>query len=89
PYPFEETGAIVDDMPQAGFSLETQTKPVYSAIRSESTIAHELAHQWFGDSVSVEKWNHIWLNEGFATYSQWLWSEHKGTQTAHDAFLAS
>ncbi|MGW6061251.1 M1 family metallopeptidase [Streptomyces sp. NPDC055189] len=88
PYPFEETGAIVDDMPQAGFSLETQTKPVYSAIRSESTIAHELAHQWFGDSVSVEKWNHIWLNEGFATYSQWLWSEHKGTQSAHDAFLA-
>ncbi|MEW2389602.1 M1 family metallopeptidase [Streptomyces venezuelae] len=88
PYPFEETGAIVDDMPQAGFSLETQTKPVYSAIRSESTIAHELAHQWFGDSVSPESWNNIWLNEGFATYSQWLWSEHKGTQTAHDAFVA-
>ncbi|GAA3117543.1 M1 family metallopeptidase [Streptomyces rectiviolaceus] len=88
PYPFEETGAIVDDMPQAGFSLETQTKPVYSAIRSESTIAHELAHQWFGDSVTPEKWNDIWLNEGFATYSQWLWSEHKGTQSARDAFLA-
>ncbi|MGW5732703.1 MULTISPECIES: M1 family metallopeptidase [Streptomyces] len=88
PYPFEETGAIVDDMPQAGFSLETQTKPVYSAIRSESTIAHELAHQWFGDSVTPEKWHDIWLNEGFATYSQWLWSEHKGTQTAREAFLA-
>ncbi|MFG2649459.1 M1 family metallopeptidase [Streptomyces sp. NPDC048436] len=88
PYPFEETGAIVDDMPQAGFSLETQTKPVYSAIRSESTIAHELAHQWFGDSVSVDRWKDIWLNEGFATYSQWLWTEHKGTQSAHDAFLA-
>ena len=55
-YPFVETGAIADNATYQGqplgFSLETQTKPVYSAVRSESTIAHELAHQWFGDSVS-------------------------------------
>jgi aminopeptidase N len=92
PYPFVNVGAIADNATyngQAlGFSLETQTKPVYSAVRNSSTIAHELAHMWFGDSVSVKTWDNIWLNEGFATFAQYLWGEHIGTATAHDAFLA-
>ena len=58
PYPFDSTGAIADNAnyngQAIGFSLETQTRPLYSAVRSDSTIAHELAHQWFGDSVSVQ-----------------------------------
>jgi aminopeptidase N len=49
---------------------------------------HELAHQWFGDSVALAEWKHIWLNEGFAQYSEWLWSEEEGLGTAQEQFDA-
>jgi aminopeptidase N len=92
PYPFNSTGAIADNATYngqpLGFSLETQTRPVYSAVRSTSTIAHEVAHMWFGDSVSVADWRHIWLNEGFASYAQYLWTEHLGGASPHDQFVA-
>ena len=87
-YPFEEVGAIVDHTPQVGYALETQTKPVFDTAPDAETLAHELAHQWFGDAVTVTRWSDIWLNEGFATWSEWLWTEHAGGRTAHDTFLA-
>jgi aminopeptidase N len=82
PYPFDSVGGIVPDEQRLNYSLETQTRPTYSPKifkDGETTIiAHELAHQWFGDSVSLHDWRDIWLNEGFATYAQWLWDEHEG-----------
>ncbi len=85
PYPFNSYGSIVDD-DSVGYALETQTRPVYSRAASEGTVVHELAHQWFGNAVSPERWQDIWLNEGWATYVEWLWSEHRGRDSAQTSF---
>lgn len=85
PYPFNSYGAIVDD-DSVGYALETQTRSFFSRNAREGTIAHELAHQWMGDQVSPERWADIWLNEGWATYSEWMWDEHRGRDTAAQTF---
>ena len=85
-YPFNAVGSIVDDAKVVGYSLETQTKPVYDRMPDETTVAHELSHMWFGDSVTLTEWPDIWLHEGFATWSEWIWSEHNGNKTAQKYF---
>ena len=89
-YPFSTVGAIIDDQPDLFFALETQTRPVYASgfwpDGGDSVIAHELAHQWYGDHVALEQWQDIWLNEGWATYAEWIWAEHEGFFTPQDAF---
>ncbi|MBM0234683.1 M1 family metallopeptidase [Micromonospora sp. STR1_7] len=91
PYPFDAYGGVVVSDSRIGYALETQSRPVYSGgffRQGENTgvVAHELAHQWFGDSVALAKWEDIWLNEGFATYAEWLWAEHTKESTAKEAF---
>jgi aminopeptidase N len=83
PYPFEVYGSLVMNT-NFGAALENQTLSIYGIDMvdlddiegTELVVAHELAHQWFGDDVSVADWGDIWLNEGFATYAEGLWLEH-------------
>ncbi|MCV2489409.1 M1 family metallopeptidase [Geodermatophilus sp. YIM 151500] len=92
PYPFVTAGGIVDDSTDLRFALETQTRPIYSPffftdqVFGDLVVVHELAHQWFGDDLRLGAWQDIWLNEGFATYAEWLWLEKEGLATAQQVF---
>jgi aminopeptidase N len=86
PYPFDAIGAIVDYAPNVFYSLESQGKANYWRVVGESTIVHEVAHQWFGNAVTLEQWPDIWLNEGFAVWSEWIYDERINNVTAQSAF---
>jgi aminopeptidase N len=91
-YPFSASGGIVDNNEEFGYALENQTRPIYapgffdSQESGDAVVVHELAHMWYGDSLAVARWSDIWLNEAFASYAEWMWSEDQGLGTAQEIF---
>ncbi|QES47872.1 zinc metalloprotease [Streptomyces venezuelae] len=87
PYPFETYGVLIADA-TTGFELETQTLSLfergiftgagYPEWYVEAVMVHELAHQWFGDSVTPRTWSDLWLNEGHATWYEALYADGLG-----------
>jgi aminopeptidase N len=94
PYPFSTGGGVVDNG-GVGYALESQTKSMYdvqfgsTGAPGASTVVHEVAHQWLGNAVTLTVWPDIWLNEGFATWSEWIYDERHGGPSAAETFDAT
>jgi aminopeptidase N len=86
PYPFDALGGIVDRVPKIPYALETQSRPAYTEVPGTGLVVHEMAHQWYGNSVTLSSWPDIWLNEGFATFAEWLYVEDHGGPSARKIF---
>jgi aminopeptidase N len=85
PYPFDGYGAVMVRDPNLSYALETQAMSTFQKDNvDEATVVHELAHQWFGDSVTVAEWRDLWLAEGFATYAEFQW-EHRADRPGLEA----
>lgn len=91
-YPLASAGGIVDNVEDLGFALETQARPVYpmdyfySEASGDSFVVRQLALQWLGSQVPIDRWKDSWLNQGLGTYAQWLWAEDQDPGSAQDSF---
>ena len=85
PYPFERYGHVFTRREVGGLECQTQTILGREAGLGgdQELLIHELGHQWFGDWVSPAQWRQLWLNEGGATYCEWLWGKSRNLKDGH------